>query len=353
MLIVENKTKIFIACPYNSISGGAETLHQLVDRLNSYGLNAYIYYFDKRDIKEVHSKFKNYNIKFTTSIEDDVNNILIITESFTELLYKYKKIRKCIWWLSVDFYYSSFTDKQFEKMMIERKLPKKFSLIFKVAFYIYTIFFTKKYRKFKFDKDKYKNEYIHFYNCEYARQFLLQNGIKEDNIFYLCGPIRKEFMECNNINLKENIVVYNPAKGLEYTKKIIETMKKKDKNIRFIPIQNMSPNEIMNLLEKSKVYIDFGFFPGPERIPREAVASGCNIITSNIGSASNDIDVPIPNSFKFSIKDENKDSICDLIIDMIYNFEKYKEYYDLYREKVSRQHILFEENIKKIFNLVK
>lgn len=347
MLFVKNKSKIFVACPYTSTSGGAETLHQLVDQLNNIGYEAYIYYFDKSKVSEINDKFKKYNINYTTKVEDKLDDILIISESFTELLYKYRKIRKVIWWLSVDFYFSSFIDKQFEMMMKDRNLPKKFSSVFKVLYYSYTICITKKFRKFKFQKDK--NEYIHLYNCEYAKQFLKKKGISNDNMFYLCGPIRKEFFESTDISQKENIVVYNPAKGLEYAKKIRNKMKDKDEKIKFIPIINMKPCEIINLLRRAKVYIDFGFFPGPERIPREAVSCKCNLITSNIGSAKNKIDVPIPKEFKFDIDDKNINDICNLINDMVYDFDYYTSLFDIYREKVKKQNDIFKKNISLIF----
>jgi hypothetical protein len=46
------------------------------------------------------------------------------------------------------------------------------------------------------------------------------------------------------------------------------------------------------------VYIDFGNHPGRDRIPREAAAMGCVVITNRRGSAENDVDIPIPNFLK-------------------------------------------------------
>ena len=39
---------------------------------------------------------------------------------------------------------------------------------------------------------------------------------------------------------------------------------------------NMTPEEISDLFRKVKLYVDFGNFPGPERLPKEAVYNGVN-----------------------------------------------------------------------------
>jgi hypothetical protein len=204
-------------------------------------------------------------------------------------------------------------------------------------------------KQFEFGKDK--NKYIHFYNCEYGKEFLLKNGIHKDNTIYLCGPINKDFIINSNNNMeKEDIVAYNPKKGMEFTIKIIDKLNTYNSNIRFVAIKDMSTNEVSELLRKAKVYVDFGYFPGPERIPREAVLSYCNIITSNIGSSQNDVDIPIPREFKFSLNDNNIIDICKLIINQIDNYNDFVENYNLYRLKVIDQLNTFEINIENILS---
>ena len=73
-------------------------------------------------------------------------------------------------------------------------------------------------------------------------------------------------------------------------------------NLHWKAIENMSTEEVAELLNRSKVYIDFGNHPGKDRFPREAAISGCCIITGQRGAAANDIDVMIPRSYKFPDK---------------------------------------------------
>lgn len=346
MIGLNKKSKIYVACPNSWVSGGSETLHQLVNKLRSMQKDAYIYYFDVKENKGnlVPPKFQKYDIKYVTSIEDNNNNILIVPETVTELLYKFDSIKKVIWWLSIDFYKKTIFRNRAKEILRKKSLPQFLWPLVKILL----MYKTKIYKQFEFKKDK--NSYIHFYNCEYGKKFLLKNGVLDCNVYYLCGPIRDDFIKCNKSDLiKKNVVVYNPAKGIEFTKKIINRMKKINDKIQFVAIKDMTPNEIKNLLRNSKVYIDFGYFPGPERIPREAVASYCNVITSNLGSAKNDVDVPIPRNFKFELIDENIDKICNLIVKQNIDYEKYVDFYDQYRNKVREQRDIFNGNIENFF----
>lgn len=70
MFKINNNTKIFVACPANSKTGGPELLHQLVHELNKLGLDAYMYYIGTKISnrkKPVHPEFKKYNNKWVTT----------------------------------------------------------------------------------------------------------------------------------------------------------------------------------------------------------------------------------------------------------------------------------------------
>ena len=131
----------------------------------------------------------------------------------------------------------------------------------------------------------------------------------------------------------------------EYTKKIIKETAKLRNDIKFVPIENMTPKQIIKLMDSAKLYIDFGQFPGPERIPREAVMRKCNILTSTFGSANNNIDVLIPRSFKIDAKKKNINEIVDKICILLDNYEEYLPLYDAYRKKVITQKLIFDKNI--------
>jgi len=304
-LHIKECTKIYVACPSNSATGGPELLHQLVRELVNFGFDAYMYYYGRTENKSpIHDAYMYYDNKFVSSIEDTRDNIIIVPETNTGLIYQYNKIQKIIWWLSVDnyFYFLSSNSK------IKRS----------IKYLLYNLKLYPKEKIYRFNK---KDKIMHFVQSEYAKQMLENKGIK--NYFFLGDYLNMLFIEqqINYSNMqKENIVIYNPKKGIEFTKLIMAEAK----NIKFIPIENMTRDEVSNLLLKAKVYIDFGNHPGKDRIPREAAISGCCVITGRDGSAKFYEDIPIENEFKYDSKVKNIPLIIKKIKNCFYNWAPLK-----------------------------
>ncbi len=307
-----------------------------------------MYYINPRS-DLVPDKFSIYDVEAAGEICDDESNVLIVPEIFTFFLYKFKKIRKIIWWLSVDFYEDYKPLKVVKNRLKARNWP---IVLWPVEFAGLVL---KRKIHFKYYRFRDKGQFFHLYNCEYVRQYILSHGISEKNTMFMCAPINQVFFE--NVDLsdefrRENIVLYNPKKGKDFADKIILRAKDQGVGASFIALQNMSSQEIVDLMKRAKIYMDFGFFPGPDRIPQEAVTLGCNIITSSNGSASNPIDVPIPEEFKFDATEENLDLIIDTIEDMLHSYKEYFPLYDAYREKVKLQVELFNESIDNLISNV-
>ncbi len=189
-----------------------------------------------------------------------------------------------------------------------------------------------------------KNLY-HLSQSEYANLFLKKNNFK----FTFIGDYTNQLYLNNSFSInkkKEDLVIYNPKKGYKYLEKIIINNKNK-----FIPIVNMSNDEIYNLMQKSKVYIDLGRLPGKDRIPREACAMKNIIILGKRGSGSNDIDFPIPNSFKIDLRNSNYiDTVNYLINDSIENYEAKIKLFENYKEKLILEKEIFYKNTKNFFD---
>jgi hypothetical protein len=342
MIEIYKNTKIFVACPANAATGGPELLHQLVYHLRKdLNIDAFMYYynFDNRRFETpIHPEYKMYGNPFVTNlneIEDNKKNIIIVPEvqEGLNLLQLFKNIRKGVWFLSVDYYYLS---KVHEKMLFLgfNKLDLLSNKIEKLAI------------KFPYEKDPLL-KLADFYMTNSYRGLKWFSNLKP--MYYLPDYyVNIRFIEESyalNLNNKKNIVAYNPNKGYLFTKKIIEFAD----GIKFIPIRNMTREDVINLLKEAKVYIDFGYFPGPERIPKEAAILGCCVITGKRGSAGFYEDVPIPNEYKFENKEENIPKIIDKIKDCFENYEeKYKDF-EYYREVIKNGPQRFIEDLKKIF----
>jgi len=327
---VKINSKIFILSPWYK-TGGVECLHQLADLLKKKGFHSGIVY------PSIHKKilYPQYSYDVFPKIEDNRKNILIIPESMPKEIYKYKKIRKAIWWLS------------FDKAPLEEYL-----FLFNRFFYFLNralrrIFGNphKKITKYLFDKKKtlLKEFYNidHFCQSNYVKEKLKNKGIKNlemlEDYIYLEKKTRKTKKQ-----KKENSVCYNPKKGFSYTKKIM----KLNPAIQFIPLINMTKEELYNQLKKSKIYTDFGYHPGKDKIPREAALNDCIIITNTKGSAGNLRDVPS----KYKIKEgDSLEKASKIIKDCIKEYpERIKEFAN-YKRFVLRGKKNMENQISKIF----
>ena len=316
---------IYIACPEKFATGGTELLHQLYFKLKKNKKNVRMYYYNFSGGDPVASRFKKYEIEYVNKIEDLDSNLLIIPEVTTELLSKFKKIKKAIWWLSVDNYFISMKDSSIFWKKILKKILRK----------------TKK--SFNFN-DKVTKHYV---QSEYARQFLVEKEVS--NIEYLSDYLNDIFLK-ERINYseidRENIVLYNPKKGMEFTKEIMD----KFKNIKFIPLENMTPEEVMQLCKRSKVYIDFGNHPGKDRFPREAAILGCCIITGKRGSAKFYEDVMILDNYKFNDSKENILEIGNKIIEIFENYDSKIKDFEIYRNMIKNEEKKFEDDVIRIFD---
>ncbi len=355
MIEIFPETKIYVACPANTATGGPESLHQLAYHLiNDLGIKAYIYYynFDSNRFKTpVHPEYEFYKVPYTLEIseeEDIEKNILIVPEilSGLSLLPKYKNIRKGVWFLSVDnYYFSRIVKKDF---FFQRALNKLMRLLHKPP--LFDIFSENNLNKLAKKYDYRHDQLLKLADFYMANSFRVLEWFKELKPMYhlqdnILNPLFYSVNFEDFLSQKEDIVVYNPAKGLDFTRKIMS----KAKYIKFVPISNMTREEVIKTLLRAKVYIDFGHFPGPERIPKEAAILGCCVITGKRGCAAFFEDVPIPDEYKFEDREENIPKIIEKIRDCFENFEERYKDFEYYRKVVRNGPQKFVEDLRKIF----
>jgi hypothetical protein len=342
-------SKIYVVASSTLKSGGAESLHQLVSKLNDIGYESYIYYKNPQR-QQVVEKFKSYNIKIATYIEDEEGNLLVVPEVFTGFLNNFKKIKKAIWWLSLDFHFLSTPDQRARKFLIKKNIPLIFQKPLEKLMLLRNLSSLDDYDLVDLSKEG--KSYYHFYNCEYVKEYLIANGVARKKMNYLCGPLADQhFVNDGKVDKVPNLVIYNPSKGLKFTKRIIEYAKKNKYPFIFKPLENMNQETIIRLEREAMLYIDFGFFPGPERIPRESVLHECLLLTNRKGSALNNEDIKIPATYKFEDKDENIPFIVEKMNDMMQNYDLLKKDFESYRKKVIQQKIRFDSDVNKVVKL--
>lgn len=315
---------IYIICPPKKATGGPEALHQLGYILNSLGFNAKMLY-SKYKTDPVHPFYKNYNVPYTMSIKDSVDNVIIIPESMTNLIAKYPLSQKKIWWLSLDFY---------EILMNSREKKKN---------WIRKLLVPYKHTEYRFEPNK---TVTHWYQSRRTKEFLLTKKL-DNEIAYLCDYVTELFFE----NLpetfsKENIITYNPKKGLDKIQNYITLLPQ----YKWIPLSGMSREEMRDTLRKAKLHIDFGYFPGRDKIPREALISGVCLLTGREGTSAYKEDLGIPEKYKLHENEITTDKILELINYTMNNYDSVFDEFKDFRTFVINEKKNMIENAKKLFN---
>lgn len=315
--------KIIIVSPTDVATGGTELLQQLCYKLRMFGKQSFMYYIGEFDNSPVQNRFSEYENPRIEMLEDVELNLIIIPETLTSLLRKYKKAECYLWWLSVDNYFGAL-----------KNSPDLIHRIYHIL------------------KDKRNSKYFkkchHLIQSQYAREYLENRNITD--IQWLSDYLNRGYLNKAKIDInlcKKNNILFNPKKGMEFTKKIMQQIPE----YNWIPLQNLTVDEMINIMHESKLYIDFGNHPGKDRIPREAAICGCCIITGRNGAAKNDIDIMIDEQYKFDNKEKNISAIHKEITDIMENYDCRNKDFDLYRERINGEEEQFEQDIKKIFGI--
>jgi hypothetical protein len=330
MLNIKSNTIVYVLCPSYIKSGGPELAHQLVKQINDFHGHAEIAYYDiENNGMKINEAFKCYVQSFVEAkkIIDEPQNVVVVPETHPEFLNWYKNVQKCIWWMSVDNYYR---DHKFFKSLAVFGYNGVRRIINTILSEI-------------MGNTNINNKVLHLYQSEYAKDFLIKKGIK--NTKHLSDYLNSSYLNLEIDTVRQDQVLYNPVKGFKITRKLMEIAP----DIKWVPLQGMTTEQVKETLLQSKVYIDFGNHPGKDRFPREAAMCGCCVITGKRGSANFAEDVPVLDEFKF---DESKEALT-LIIAKIRNcLEDYASQvpkFDHYRNFIKDEFRVFQSDVKAIF----
>jgi hypothetical protein len=305
-------------------TGGAELIHQLSDVLLTAGLPARLLYYPFDRAHDPHPAVAGYKTHIIGKSEVAADAVMVFPEISTYRIAQFPGRRIVLWWLSVDNYFGSRRTRYWLRNglapwdYLDMARPRQ--------------------------RDRISH---HLYQSEYARLFL--EGIGASNTAYLGDFINQAFLQAGgDVDLanKEDIVIYNPAKGLEVTRRLLARL---PPGVG-VPITGMTRAEVMRLMARAKVYIDFGHHPGQDRIPREAATFGCCVITNRRGSAANPVDIPIPDAYKIAETAPNFiEQTARLIDDIFTHFPHRHADFAAYREMIRRQKARFEEDAVDFF----
>lgn len=344
MLNFYENTKIYVYCPSGMITGGAELLHQLVSFLRENGRDAYIVYFGE-DSHSIPSDYAKYTIELAECVEDKECNIEVFYEGIFDMITRNKNTQKFLWWISVDnfficaqSYLNIFDLYKYNPQLGRRWFWKRIKRSIKNR--------ENCFNKLLSIQQLVDMDVVCGYQAEYIQHFLITCGFRE--ILPLKDYINTDHCQSFDIAKKENIVLYNPNKGIEFTRKLMALAP----DIEWVPLCGFTRNQLKDIMQRAKLYIDFGNHPGKDRLPRECAMNGCCVITGLRGSARFFEDVPLLSNYKF---DDRSTPLVSVISKIRYVLTHYEEIicdFNFYRNRISLEKAEFEGQIKNIFQLI-
>lgn len=313
------KKSFFIMAPVNVESGGPELSHQMCYTLNRLGYDAYMYYADGQQAEPIDAPAPARYEKYATSHVEDSrpvckdNTVFIFNEGMTPYIPVIPSKKKVLWWMSVDNYIHN-------QGIIEPidSICREIDL--------------------------------HLVQSHYARDYLLHTvGVPEEKILYVSDYIGDAYGQFILPSVyRQNIALYNPYKGYADLKPLID----RTTWLKWIPLINLSEEQVIVLMQSAKIYVDFGPHPGKDRIPREAASCGLCVITNKKGSAAYEQDVPIPEKYKFDNVPSQYDQIEALMHEICDHFDEHSADFDHYRAFIKGEKNLFEQAVKDFIDKI-
>lgn len=322
--------KYYIFTPADTCTGGPEALHQLAYYMRKLGMNAFTVYYTYSNFPDAEpiDRYRQYKVNVVRydEIEDESSNFVFAPENAPWCLNGFKKAQKCIWWLSLH------ANEVKEPTLKERINVLKKRLFNKDLSH---------YRHLAFDP----NDCWHL--CASKHTYLyVDEHYKKSRREYMVEPISMDFLKMGNVNLhskREDVVLYNPSKPSALMTELLDRSR-----FNYVPLIGYTPEGLAERYKKAKLYVDFGLFGGPERMPKEAVYFGCNILVANHNAAANDFDVAIPSKYKVS-DGETASQVESRIADMLLNYDIQNFDFMPFKVKVERLEENFLIQLSDIF----
>lgn len=329
-------SKVFVLAPSGLITGGVECLFQLVDALRKNQVDAYIVFTS--GLMEIPEEYRHFNVNVAPTFEDCHGNTVVLYEAEFHRIRQFKHMKICCYWLSVDNYFLCSFPYISPIEIFKHDVALGFkSLIYQLPYFLFK---PRKFLKNRIGFSLFRRpELFHFAQSYYALDFLLKNGIFK--VLPLFDPISFKFSEKNQ--KRRDLILYNPKKGWSFTKKLI----KRFPEFHWVPLIGMNHAQMNDLMQTAKIYIDFGHHPGRDKIPREAVCAGLCIITGQLGSAKNNLDIPIPNTYKFDQHHFHYLGFKGVVLEILLNFEANRRNFNEYLSMVRQSEDVFQKQVKQ------
>lgn len=280
--------EFIVVCPANCTTGGPEALHEFVHELNKVkDVYARIWYWDIKSYPPMPEEYRSYGCEYVTDLPRGYSGVLVVPEIWANRVTEYRDCIRAIYWLGLDAYAGWHGEGEQGAFLEDRGI-------------------------------------IHIAQSEYAYDYLRK--LKVRHLYKVTDKLNEDFYKPYDEQERDDVVLYNPAKATGFQRELMG----KCAGIEFRPITGMTRSQVIEAMRHAKLYIDFGEFPGRERMPREAVLCGCCLITSKIGSA--DYLEDFRHFYKYDSKKSHIWMIVNKIRYVLGHYEECRNDFDRFRK---------------------
>lgn len=310
---------IYILCPANVRTGGPEASHQLGRALIDLGHDARMVYVraeadvplegERLAIPVIEApmpdEYARYGVPMAWEIADQVENAIVFPEIWPDIARRFRHLTPYLWWLSID-----------------NGLPAVERFGGFAAF------------------ESVRCE--HLSQSYYSMEYLAHHSIVSLPVFDYTSPDHADAPPDGS--LRESRILY-PSRGEWFT----QWLRRWAPDLAWREITGFTAAQVKTLFQTSKLYVDFGSHPGKDRMPREAAAQGCCVITGQRGSAGNAFDVPIPARYKFRDLRLNVPTIVHAIRETLADYDQQVGAFATYRRIIAGEASEFLAQVARAF----
>lgn len=275
--------KFVILAPLNVRTGGPEACFQLSDMMIRSGFDTQMWLINhpadipvfkgllkqgavlaKSSLKVEENKntvveYSHYLVKAFDGHLSQEETVIIIPESYVWMLPLLAGLRVLVWWLSVDNAFEALS--KINSNLLRAPLVR------------------------------------HAVQSAYARQFVralgLQAGPLSDYTVVDASPTFG--LEARPMRAAINTGVKVNPQDLE---QVIRGLRRQCPEVDIVPIVNLRRQQVYAAFSTSRLYIDLGNFPGKDRMAREALLLGANIMIHHAGAGAHAEDFALPETYR-------------------------------------------------------
>ena len=278
--------KYVILSPYGIRTGGPEACYQLSDSLIRQGFEAEIWLVSDGDANSFRDavkkkirfagntlqiperlnkvdEYKHYQSKPFKSFAPGDDVIFIMPEVYISIMPLFVGCKVIVWWLSVDNALRAMADINLN--MLRTPWVK------------------------------------HAVQSDYARAFTASLGLKSTFLtdYTVISPKPTPALQDRpfkvSVNAGEKVIF-----DLNFLSALLKEL---CPAVEIVKISGLSREEVYDAFSTSRVFIDLGNFPGKDRMAREALLLGANIIVGNAGAGHYEADYPLPALYRPQVYD--------------------------------------------------